>query len=154
MSAMNIEPGLNAEDFPEYGAPKLAGDSHDDDGQVIDSFFIETDQPPTIPAETPAVTHMKPPRRTNRLVSGFQVIDLNTLNTSMQILAADIDRVSVTVKVNGVGATDSIRIADGATKFESITEQNLTLIATRTTPAAEAVARPRWCGCRRWHPRS
>src|SRR6187551_954560 len=114
---MNIEPGLDPADFPEYGAPTLAGDHSDDDGQVIDSLFVEVDTPPTPPADTPAITHRTMPRRTNQLIEGFQVIDLNNLNTPMRLLNADPDRKDTIVRVNCTVATDSIRIADEPSKL-------------------------------------
>jgi hypothetical protein len=117
MSAMNIEPGLDPKDYPAYGPPKIAGDPHDDDGQIIDEMFVNTDAPAPMQADTPAVTHVTPPRRPTLLLSGFQVIDLNNLNTPFQIAGADPDRIDTLVQLNGANAVDSIRIADAENKL-------------------------------------
>ena len=118
MSLGEMEPGLSPGDFPEYGAPRVAGDSHDDDGQVIDSFFLETDNPPEKQADAPAVHHNTPPKRPTQLLTGFQVIDLNTLNTPLLLLTADPDRKDFIIHLAGTVAGDSIRIADNPNKLQ------------------------------------
>jgi hypothetical protein len=117
VSMGQYEPGDDKSSYPDFGAPKIAGDPHDDDGQIIDVNFAQTDAPADLQADQPAVTHATPPRRTTQVLSGFQVIDLNSLNTPIQLAGADPDRKDCIVKVNGSGVTDAIRIADAQNKL-------------------------------------
>jgi hypothetical protein len=89
----------------------------DDDGPVIDSFFIETDAPPDlkqapISAEQPKLDVPKP---ITRLLTGNTLLD-NTF-TVQQILPADANRKSVTLSIfsnaaNPVIASEYVSVAD------------------------------------------
>lgn len=86
----------------------------DDDGQVIDSFLIETDSPPPIEdAKEPIVVRALPqPKIVTRMFSGEQ--SLNSGMTPVQILPADANRLSLNVYVYSPTqvATDGIRFSD------------------------------------------
>lgn len=117
MSIGETEEGLNTTDFPPFGAPVIAGDPHDDDAQVMESMLVEVDAPAERPADSPAIQHKTAPKRVAQLLSGFQVIDLNNLNSPQCIMPADPDRKDFSVEVFGSVATDSIRIADSPNKL-------------------------------------
>lgn len=87
--------------------------THDDDGQVIDSFLIETDAPPDL---KPAIEPVSPsdvaaPRKTTRILTG--VIVVNPTWSASQLIPADANRKGLTLRVKSPTtiATDGIRIA-------------------------------------------
>lgn len=86
----------------------------DDDGQVIDSFLIETDAPPPIEeAREPIVVRALPqPKVPSRLMTGE--ITLNNTWDVVEIFPADINRRSVNIYVYSPTsvATDGIRFSD------------------------------------------
>lgn len=88
---------------------------HDDDGTVLDSLFVETDNPPPIKdAQQPIIVRVLPDTApTTRMISGDQTLD-PTWNEPTFILAADAHRKSLNVYVyspSGV-STDGVRIVD------------------------------------------
>lgn len=93
--------------------------THDDDGQVIDSFFIETDAPANLPdAQEPILVKFLPePKPTTRIISGsfsFNQTDANAGNYApMQILVPDANRQDLTIKVysSATTVTDFVFIA-------------------------------------------
>lgn len=69
----------------------------DDDGPVIDSFFIETDAPPDMKAATepiPATTHVQPVT-CGRLLTGSTSMTLGVFTSPYLFLPADANRKSV-----------------------------------------------------------
>jgi hypothetical protein len=87
-------------------------DLNDDDGQVIDSFFIETDSPPNIlnalKELTTAVREgLKTPIVTGRLLTGNMtlVTGVNYFNSPTQILPADPNRTSLSLSVSSTAQT-------------------------------------------------
>jgi hypothetical protein len=75
-------------------------DLKDDDGAVIDSFFIETDAPPN-PADAPepiTVVSLPEPPKPSRLLSGNQAFT-TAFTSPVQVLPADAKRKSITLSV-------------------------------------------------------
>lgn len=97
---------------PGY-APRLAGDWHDDDGTVIDSL-IELSQTPAdetaADVVTPSHAGYEPPRKPNRLVTGYLTVSQSLV--PVMLLPADTDRTSLTVLVTGGAASDAVYLAD------------------------------------------
>lgn len=92
-------------------------DTHDDDGQVIDSLFLETDSPPDIkfaqePIPKPALDEPTP---TTRLISGYTSFP-QSAGLPMQMLPADANRKSLTIRIVSQAATpnynDVVFLAD------------------------------------------
>lgn len=99
--------------FPPFGSQDL----HDDDGQVIDSFFVETDTPPDLkeaaqPVDAPAV---QVPKRTTRIFPRDFLLDpANTATTTpVMLFPADASRKNLGIRVTSptAVATDGIRVA-------------------------------------------
>lgn len=86
----------------------------DDDGSVIDSFFIETDSPPDIRElnEPILVKALRDPAPMTRIFSGDQTV--SPTMDPIQILPADAKRVKFTLFVYSPSAvaTDGVRISD------------------------------------------
>lgn len=95
------------------------GNVDDDDGRVIDSFFVERDNPPPTEPSTPAVLVTDPPRHrpdATRTMTGNQTM-VNTF-APFQLLPRDERRKSVTLLVTGA-TTDVLIWADDVTKLMS-----------------------------------
>lgn len=91
--------------------PLNTGDVNDDDPQVLDSLFIETDAPP-IPVVQPVPAAQPVPQDTpNRLLTGTQLID-PAWTTPTQLLPADLNRkhLILTVISPSASATDYVKI--------------------------------------------
>ncbi len=104
---------------PVFGTENL----HDDDGAVIDSFFIETDAPPTLKdaTETIDATAAKEIKPQTKLISKIQLID-PAWSGPTQILPGDANRHGVGVRVWSPTtiATDGVRVAsDGGEVFSA-----------------------------------
>jgi hypothetical protein len=102
--------------YPGPVTPEMFGTQNksDDDGQVIDSFFIETDSPPNLKEATqpiPAPVATTIPVAT-KILTKSQSID-PTWGTPTQLLPADVRRKCMGFRVNSPGsvATDGVRIA-------------------------------------------
>jgi hypothetical protein len=96
----------------------------DDDGQVIDSFFIETDAPPDLKdAQEPIVIPARPEiALPTRLMAGADVL---TQTTSMyQLLPADPNRIDLHIEVYSFAASpgtkDFVYVADENGKISSM----------------------------------
>ncbi len=102
--------------------PFETADKNDDDGQVIDSFFIETDNPPPIKdAIEPIVVRALPDTAPiTRMISKDQNLD-PTWQGPTQLLPADAKRKSLSLYVYSptAVATDGVRFSDdnGASWF-------------------------------------
>jgi hypothetical protein len=87
----------------------------DDDGQVIDTFLIETDAPPKLADATESITvkELDVPRKITRIISRDQVLDPAWVSATL-LLPADANRKSLTVAVFSptAVATDGIRFSD------------------------------------------
>lgn len=102
--------------YPGPIIPPVFGteDLKDDDGQVIDSFFIETDTPPPLKDATEPIDKtaaIEIPRLT-RIITKHQSID-PAWGTPVQLLPADFNRIGVGIRVWSPTsvATDGIRLA-------------------------------------------
>lgn len=99
------------------GRPTIAGDTTDDDGQVINSL-TQGDATPPIPTELPTVdlgiTIKAPPM--TRLMTGSMVVP-NTWAPVM-ILPADPNRKTLKIRVQSATATDYIRVSDDPGKLQ------------------------------------
>ncbi len=86
----------------------------DDDGAVIDSFFVETDAPPKLEGaiEPILVRTLESPRKITRLISKDETIDPSW--EPYLVLAADPNRKSLNILVYSptAVATDGIRFSD------------------------------------------
>jgi hypothetical protein len=73
----------------------------DDDGTVVDSFFIETDAPPDLKQAVEPVDAVPNdnPIRCGRLLTGSLSMNLATFVTPTQVLPADPNRKSVVLQV-------------------------------------------------------
>lgn len=89
-------------------------DLKDDDGEVIDSLFIETDAPPDIKQATQPilVKELIEPRKITRLLSGDITIDPSW--TVSMLLPADANRQELKIRVYSPTsvATDGVRFSD------------------------------------------
>ena len=90
-------------------------DVRDDDAQVLDSLFIETDAPPDLSTVNMPilVKQLKDPPRTTRMLSKELVVDPAWVNP-VQLWVPDANRKYLIIRVEsptGV-ATDGIRISD------------------------------------------
>ena len=101
--------------------PLNTGDTSDDDGQVLDSLFIETDTPPEMQIEPlPDRKPIEEPARTTRLLTGN--LSLNPLWTSPTLLLpADGNRKDFYIRVTSSNlvapvVTDYIWLADESGK--------------------------------------
>lgn len=97
-------------DSPTFG-PLHTGDTHDDDGQILDALFEQNSNPPAPPV-TPIVTPvLRDPKIPTRLMSIRQLIDPTWLRPTM-ILPEDCDRQSLTLRVTSPNttATDGVVI--------------------------------------------
>lgn len=86
---------------------------HDDDGQVIDSLFIEVDNPPDMkPATQPIYPSMKEERKRTTRILAFNQIFVPTM-TSILMFPEDANRIGLTVQVYSLTAVagDGIQIA-------------------------------------------
>jgi len=96
---------------PVFGTENLK----DDDGAVIDSFFIETDAPPPLkdavePIDNPALPKLKP---LTKILTKHQLVDPQWGQSPIQLLPGDVRRKGVGVRVFSptAVATDGIRLA-------------------------------------------
>jgi hypothetical protein len=82
-------------------------DLKDDDGNVIDSFFIETDAPPNLADAPQPITVVAPtePVVATRLLTG--TIQLTATMDPVQILPADTNRKSVSVQIYTTAASST-----------------------------------------------
>lgn len=119
--------------LPIFGSQNLT----DDDAQVIDSFFIETDTPPplkdaieTIP--TPAL--FVPPVPT-RLLTGYQVLT-TAFTDPFMLLATDLNRQQFKLIVTSLAAVptleDYVLVADEKSKCNTGTTSSGTSQRVRT----------------------
>ncbi len=107
---------------------------NDDDGQVIDSLFIEVDNPPPIQdAREPIVVRALPqPKVPTRLISGEYTVVSEW--DAVQVFPADANRKSVNIYVYSPTAiaTDGIRFCDDkgmlATAGKLLHNNTMTLI--------------------------
>lgn len=87
----------------------------DDDGAVIDSFFIETDAPPKLSDATEPilVKALQEPRKITRLISKDETISPSWLEPYL-VLPADANRKSLNILVYSptAVATDGVRFSD------------------------------------------
>ena len=87
----------------------------DDDGSVIDSFFIESDTPPDLKFATQPipVDVLEDPVKNTRIISKDELIDY-TWTTPYAVLPADANRKSLNVYVYSptAVATDGVRLSD------------------------------------------
>lgn len=100
--------------------PVLAGDAHDDDGQVLDSI-VQPANPPTI-EQLPVATIDTPkrtPRPLTRTITSTQTV-LPSFGP-VQVLPADADResLSITVRTPEGVTTTYARLADDSSKVGS-----------------------------------
>lgn len=81
--------------YPIFGTQ----DVHDDDGQVIDSLFIETDAPPNIKDAVEPILIPVPvePARPTRLLGGTEILDPG--KSPYRLLPADADRLQLHLEV-------------------------------------------------------
>lgn len=99
--------------------PFESQDKHDDDGQVIDSFLIETDAPPDL-RQAEMVVPIAPlitVRPITRILSGYR--NLHNGFTVEMILPADADRLSLTLAAFSTNATPT-----AASEYISIADEN------------------------------
>lgn len=103
---------------PEYETLYL-GDTKDDDGQVIDSLFIETNTPAAPVIEAIAPAPLEEPKPTTRIFGGsfnFEQTRLADYTSPIQILPADANRKDLTIKSYSRAAaptvTDFVFVAD------------------------------------------
>jgi hypothetical protein len=97
-------------------------DLKDDDGAVIDSFFLETDAPPN-PADAPqpiTVVSLPEPPKPGRLLSGTQSFTTSFVSPVL-VLPADAKRKSITLSVFSTAAspaaqTEYLSVADESGK--------------------------------------
>ena len=94
--------------YPPFGSQNV----RDDDGQVIDSFLIETDSPPNIlealkELMTPIREALKTPTPTGRLLTGTMTLapGANYFNAPTMILPADANRTSLSLSVSSNAST-------------------------------------------------
>jgi hypothetical protein len=89
-------------------------DLKDDDGQVIDSLFIETDSPPDLSTlnDPIIVKTLKDPAPFTRTMSEEFLIDPTWASPTTRIVPADPMRKFIFIRVEGVLATDGVRISD------------------------------------------
>lgn len=104
---------------PEFGGLYL-GNTHDDDGQVIDSLVQEVDTPATPVTEPIRPATLIQPKRTTRILSGTLIFDnTQVANYSpIQILPADANRLQFNLKGFSYAATP------GAADFVFIADEN------------------------------
>lgn len=93
-------------------AATLAGDPNDDDGAVIDSFFIETDNPPEIPVQKMVESKVEAPLPTSRFLAGSQTFSTSNTLTPLQIAGYDPDRVSIRIRCYSATAGNHVRVAE------------------------------------------
>jgi hypothetical protein len=95
---------------PVFGTENLK----DDDGQIIDEFFIETDTPPPLKDATEPIdkTAAIDIPRITRIITKTQLVD-PTWSTPIQLLPSDSKRHGVGIRVwsPGLVATDGIRLS-------------------------------------------
>jgi hypothetical protein len=97
------------------------GDTRDDDGQVIDSFLVETDKPATPVTEKISPAPLVSPKRWGRLFTGSYLLQFgaNALLSPYQILPADIARKSVTFSILSLAAAPT-----AYAEYVSISDEN------------------------------
>jgi hypothetical protein len=88
----------------------------DDDGQVIDSFFIETDSPPDLKQlqDPILVKQLVDPKPFTRIISGERTIDPTAGWAPQVLLNSDINRQYLFIRVESLSAvaTDGMRVGD------------------------------------------
>lgn len=101
---------------PMFGTQNLK----DDDGPVIDSFFIETDNPPNMETAlepVPAPPKENPPRP-DRLLTGTFTVSQGGFTSPVMVLPADANRKSLTLAAMSAAATATF------TDFVLISDEN------------------------------
>ena len=90
--------------YPPFGSENVT----DDDGQVLDSFFVETDNPPDLRlAQEPIpILPRVTPEYPTKLFTGFQVIFANT--DPFRLFQADVRRVDGKIYVASLNATPDL----------------------------------------------
>lgn len=105
---------------PMFGTQNLS----DDDGPVIDSFFVETDAPPDLKdAQEPIVIPARPEVAVpTRLMAGADVLTQTT--SAYQLLPADTNRVKLHIDIYSYATTpgqkDFVYVADENGKISSM----------------------------------
>jgi hypothetical protein len=99
------------------GAPTLAGDPTDDDGQVLDSLVEPSAEPPT-PSELPGSpkVELSEPKSLTRLLTGSQKLLASW--DAVLLLPADPLRLSLQMWAASDTATDYARFSDDAGKIQ------------------------------------
>lgn len=100
---------------PEF-RPLVTGDPHDDDAAVIESYFVEVDNAPEPYAGDPVKEPTGVAVAPTLLLSGSSAI-ANTF-TAYPLITQNLLRVKLQIFVWASTVTDSIFIADDATKLE------------------------------------
>jgi hypothetical protein len=109
--------------FEIFGSQK----PNDDDGQVIDSFFIETDTPPdlTQALETIPIPAKDPIEKPTRTLSGTEI--LTSAFTPYMLLAPDADRTTIAIGVYSYATTPGVKdyalMADENSKVSTTSAQ-------------------------------
>jgi hypothetical protein len=108
--------------------------SNDDDGQVIDSFFIETDAPPDLTFATEPIppTSKIEPVKCGRLLTGSLSMTTAVFTSPTLILPADANRkqVSLSVSTDGPVNTASQSSATGTVVSGTAYLKSVTLAST------------------------
>lgn len=101
--------------------PLHVGDTKDDDGAIIDSFFIETDAPPTPVQQAIAPEPREQTKPTTRLVSGAYILDPTWVTPTM-ILPADPNRTDLRLIIRSptAVATDGVVVGSEASNMQSM----------------------------------
>lgn len=104
--------------FAVFGSQNV----NDDDGPVIDSFFVETDTPPKPEPESIPPTPDDKPIPTTRLITGTMTLDTNVVEPFM-LLAPDASRQQFRMDVFSNSATPTavteyVMIADEKSKLQ------------------------------------
>lgn len=101
---------------PIFGTQNL----HDDDGPVIDSLLIETDNPPDIKEATEPIEKSpdKNPPRPDRLLTGTFNVSQGGFISPVMVLPADANRKSIILSVYSTAATPT------ATDFVLVASEN------------------------------
>lgn len=103
--------------YPIFGSQNL----HDDDGAVIDSFFVAVDNPPDLrlgeqPITVPEVVE---PVEPTRLITGYRLMTAG--DRPLMVLPADARRVGLNLRAISTFATptynDSVFVADDQSKL-------------------------------------
>jgi hypothetical protein len=91
-------------DYPEHGAPKIAGNTHDDDGQVMDDMLkANPDLNGRILPNAPGETNPPKPLAPTRLMTG--TVTLLEAGNALKLLSRDMDRIDLSVWITPLETT-------------------------------------------------